>query len=483
MDREKTSITRKGAIFQPLNLSIQCFGVYGGLSEIDAMQPELTIYCLGEFEIDGLPMQPRGLKQTVLLAYLATNLGRPCARSLLASTLWADRFDSQARQSLRQALSSLGKAFKACPGSLQIDRNTVWLNPDLVRVDVMDALAAMEDGRLEQAASLFRRGSFLEEIVARETGLADWLAPERARWADRARQAILDRAEQLICDARPVAAEEMTGWLLRQDPFDEAAVRIAMKAKEASGSVSGAVRLFRQLESTLRDELGVTPSRETMDCFEEVSRANSTPAAPLLSPMANGDHRPRVLVLPFSDIHAGPDGSTIADSLTDEVISALGRFPELAVIGRNTSIMYRDAPRDLPGLVRDLDIQYVVSGTVRRLGERLRIGVELDNAVAQEFVSSERRDCRIEDFYEMQDDLARAIAGAMEPELISAETRNISAVQSEALNYGRKHLLRAVILSAEPRTLFSPPKTLLPKFCKKIPTNWWLSRCWPMSIF
>lgn len=387
------------------------------------MQPELTIRCLGDFEIDGLPSQPRGLKQTALLAYLGANLGKPCSRATLISVFWSERFDDHARQSLRQALSSLGKAFGSCPGSLHIDRHTVWLDPERVSVDLIDAQSALEDGSLELAASNFRRGIFLEKAVAKEPALADWLVFERTRWAELARQAVLARANQLFEGSRPVAAEEMANWLLRQDPLDEAAVRLAMKSKAASGSIAGAIRLYKQFEGAFMDELGVAPDPETVACFKELGRANGARAISLIAGSDKNDHRPRVMVLPFTDTHAGPDGSSMADSLTDEVISALGGFPELAVTGRNTSFIYRDTTRDLPGLVRDLDIQYVVSGTVRRLGDRMRISIELDDAVAQQFVSSERRDCQVTEFYDVQYDLARAIAGAIVPELMSATTR------------------------------------------------------------
>lgn len=405
------------------------------------MQPDLTIRCLGEFEIDGLPSQPRGLKQTALLAYLATNLGKPCSRSTLISVFWGERFDDHARQSLRQALSALGKTFRPFPGSLHIDRHTVRLDPARVSVDLIDAHSALKDGSLELAASIFRRGIFLEKAVAKEPALADWLVFERTKWAELTRQAVLARARQLFEGTCPVAAEEMTNWLLRQDPLDEAAVRLAMKAKAASGSVAGAIRLYKQFESAFTGELGVAPSPETVACFEELGQANGAPAVPLIAGSAENDHRPRVMVLPFTDPHAGPDGSLMADSLTDEVISALGRFPELAVTGRNTSLVYRDTIRDLPGLVRDLGIQYVVSGTVRRLGDHLRIGIELDDAVAQQFVSSERRDCRMAEFYDVQEDIARAIAGAIVPELMSATTRKCASRPIASLALWEKALV------------------------------------------
>ena len=312
------------------------------------------------------------------------------------------------------------------PGCLNIDRQSVWLDPSKVSVDLAEAQTALNNGDFEKAASLFRRGEFLDKAVAKDAGFSDWLLVERTRWSDLARKAVLQRAEDLLKDDSPVAAEEMTLWLLRRDPLDEAAVLLAMRAKAATGSVSGAMRLYKEFESAFARELGVAPAPETVAAFEGLAKSNGPTIRLVPADPSEPDHRPRVVVMPFTDIHAGPDGSTMADSLTEEVIDALGRFSELAVTGRETSFSYRNVSRDMPALVRDLDIQYVVSGTVRRLGERLRIRVELDDAIAQQFVSSEKRDCLIEDFYDVHEDLARAIAGAIEPELISDTTRKFA---------------------------------------------------------
>jgi len=390
------------------------------------MKPQIRLYCLGDFKVDGLPRPLSGRKQTALLAFLATNLGSPCSRSKLASIFWGDRFDDQARQSLRQALSSLRKAFGTRSDCLQIKRETVCLDASWVSVDTKDAETAMANGNLEQAATLFRRGSLLESMTSRETGFSDWLVIERAKWGEMARQAVLGRGEQLLDKGQPVAAEEMATWLLRLHPYDEPTLRLVMRAKAKSGSTSGAIKLYRQFENTLKDELGVVPARETMDCLEHLMRADGGRRESAMPQISSGAPRTRVIILPFTDIHAGPEGSTMADCLTDEVIAALGRFLEMAVTGRNTSFAYRDMSRDLPDLVRDLDIQYVVSGTVRRLGNRLRINVELDDAVAQRFVSSEKLDCPVEEFYDVQENLARAIAGAIEPELTSDTTRKFA---------------------------------------------------------
>lgn len=405
------------------------------------MTTDIRINCLGDFSVHGLSQEIRGRKQVGLLAYLATNLGTSCSRDKLISIFWGDRFDNQAKQSLRQGISSLRKAFEFCPGGLEVDRKTVRLNPAYVRVDLTDAKTAIANGCLELAAEIFRRGGFLETMTSEETGISEWLSIERAKWAELTRQAVLGQAQALYDSKSPVAADEMAGWQLRQDPFDESAVRIVMRARAAAGSVSGAVALFRQFEKTLENELGIKPAQETNNCYKDLVATNDGVRDRISMPPETEDHRPRVIVLPFADVLSGMEDSLIADSLTDEVISALGRFPELLVTGRNTSVAYREAPCDPPTLVRELGIRYVVSGTVRRLGDKLRISFEVDDAVAQRFVSSARRDCLVEEFYTVQEDLARTIAGAIEPAIQTDVAHEYSKRPIDSLGLWEKALV------------------------------------------
>ena len=81
----------------------------------------IEIQCLGEFGAQGLAVDLRGVKQVALLGFLAVNLGKPCSRELLISIFWEDRFNDQARQSLRQALSTLRRAFRTCPAGLEVE--------------------------------------------------------------------------------------------------------------------------------------------------------------------------------------------------------------------------------------------------------------------------------------------------------------------------------------------------------------------------
>ena len=238
--------------------------------------PAIEIRCLGDFAVHGLAADLRGAKQIALLGYLAANLGKACPRQTLISIFWADRFDDQARQSLRQSLSALRRAFSSCPGGLNIERDSVHLNPDWVSVDIKQAEAAAANDDLAIAAGIFRRGDFLAGLTPKDSAIADWLMMERAKWREIARHTVTDHGGTLLRQGQLDDADQAATWLVRQDPLDEAATRLAMRAKAALGAPAEAAKLYLQLTRNLQTELGVKPATETTNCFNQLHDGTDT---------------------------------------------------------------------------------------------------------------------------------------------------------------------------------------------------------------
>ena len=377
------------------------------------MRPKVQIHCLGEFRIEGLPEPVRGRKQIALLGYLASNLGRPCSRSTLASIFWGDRFDDQARQSLRQALSSLGKVFKMCPDSLQVSRESVSLNPARVSVDVIDAETALAENDLESSADIFQRGVFLQSLATKDPNTSDWLAIERAKWQEMARQAVTSRANQLHDNASLVAAEELATWLLAQDSLDEEALRLMMKIKAASGSVSSAVKLYHHFKGTLQSELGVEPSQATIECYDNLQHAKA--------PNSLWLGRPAVAVLPFKNVSGEEQQEYFVDGLTEDIITELSYWRTFPVIARNSTFVYKGVAVDPRQVAKELGAGFILGGSVRKSGTRIRVSAQLINANTSHHVWAEKYDRELSDVFELQDDLTRSIAAVIEPAIVQFE--------------------------------------------------------------
>ncbi|MDH3738096.1 MAG: hypothetical protein OER92_02805 [Alphaproteobacteria bacterium] len=120
--------------------------------------------------------------------------------------------------------------------------------------------------------------------------------------------------------------------------------------------------------------------------------------------------KPSVAVLPFTNMSANPDDEYFSDGLTEDIITELARFRELAVIARNSTFQFKDRATDVASVGRELGARYVVEGSVRHAGERIRINAQLVEADGGAHVWADRWDRDIGDIFAVQDELTRTIA-------------------------------------------------------------------------
>ncbi|WP_377192894.1 tetratricopeptide repeat protein [Ruegeria meonggei] len=131
--------------------------------------------------------------------------------------------------------------------------------------------------------------------------------------------------------------------------------------------------------------------------------------------------RPSIAVLVFDNLSDDADQSFFAEGMAEDVISALSRFHWFFVISRNTSFSYQGRTVGAEQVARDLGVQYVLEGSVRRAGNKVRVSAQLIDAVANHYVWTERFDSVIEDIFDLQDEITQKIVGAVAPEYLSAE--------------------------------------------------------------
>jgi TolB-like protein len=123
--------------------------------------------------------------------------------------------------------------------------------------------------------------------------------------------------------------------------------------------------------------------------------------------------RPAIAVLPFANMSGDPEQVYFSDGITEDIITEISRFRELFVIARNSSFQYRDKSIDVRRIGRELDVQYVVEGSVRKLGDRVRVTAQLIHAVTGNHLWAERYDRDLADVFTLQEDLAHAIAATI----------------------------------------------------------------------
>ncbi len=127
--------------------------------------------------------------------------------------------------------------------------------------------------------------------------------------------------------------------------------------------------------------------------------------------------RPSIVVLPFDNMSADADQEFLADGIVEDVTTELSRFRTLFVIARNSAFSYKGARKDVRAIAAELDVNYVVEGSVRRAGNRLRITAQLIEAATGAHIWAERWDRTMDDLFDVQDELTSAIVAGVEPEL------------------------------------------------------------------
>ena len=135
--------------------------------------------------------------------------------------------------------------------------------------------------------------------------------------------------------------------------------------------------------------------------------------------------RPAVAVLPFENMSGDPEQEYFADGLTEDIITALSRWRSFPVIARNSTFAYKGTSPDIRRVGEELGARYVVEGSVRKAGSRVRITTQLINAETGHHVWAERYDRELEDIFELQDEITLQIAATMEPELQRVEKQRI----------------------------------------------------------
>ena len=141
-------------------------------------------------------------------------------------------------------------------------------------------------------------------------------------------------------------------------------------------------------------------------------RAEAAPSVP---------DKPSVAVLPFENMSGDTDQEYFSDGITEDIITALSRIRQLFVIARNTTFTYKGRAVDVPAVARDLGVRYVLEGSVRKAGNRVRITAQLIDGATGNHLWAERYDRDLEDIFAVQDEITRVVAGAIEPEITKAE--------------------------------------------------------------
>lgn len=381
----------------------------------------LEIRLMGPFEarLNGDTVPVRSRRARALLGLLALSPSRCVTRDGAASLLWPDRGEAQARASLRQELSALKKTLE--PLGVEV------FEADADRIELVEGAPVSFDVWSEDLADGALRGALMEDVDLRFEAFEDWRRHQNAAILAR----MTARLESALASAEGLqdwdAVTAMADRILRFDPLNEAAVAGKMRVALARGRRPEALAVYREHEARLARELDAAPGAALAAIVSEAEGRPSDSGAPRQAAVGRTIFaRPAVLLLCFEHLGGDEDGQMIAEGIADDLRMTLSYWRWFPVIGPE-AIGWKTAREiDLRASAAEVGAGYVVSGSVRRMGGRIRISASLTEAASGRTLWSEAFDGTMDDIFAFQEEVSRAIVARLEPRLGQAEAERIS---------------------------------------------------------
>ena len=417
-----------------------------------------------------------GRRERLLLSYLALSPNGRRPRSKLAVVLWGDTAARETvLDNLRTCLWALRKAIGDVKHDvIASDGEDIVLNLSAFEVDALTfrTLATRQSaGDLEVAANLYR-GELLGGLEIESEEFESWLRVERTAYHEQIKDVLLRLMAKLDEAGETKRAIESGLRMLQLDPLHEAAARSLMRLYAGSDRRTAAIQVYREVAERLRKELDVEPQAETHCVYEEVRGSSETvrqpSAAPprAMHPVPNSYGRPRrtpflggksvrrraaatvlavalltvcvggaywywlqiprpastyapahaisIVVLPLANLSGDPAQEFFSDGMTEEITAALVKVPNLRVVARTSAFQFKGQGRDIRGVAHSLGATHVIEGSVRKDGTRVRISAQLILADTGTHLWTENYDRELTDLFAVQDEIAHAIAVALQ---------------------------------------------------------------------
>ena len=388
----------------------------------------MRLRLIGQMEawtINSESVLPLGRKTRALLAILALSGSRPVIRSRLAELLWSQRHEEQARASLRQEIHRLLEALQPTGAEIiRVTRDHLSLRTELVWVDVDEVLRATPS---DPSSLSLLDGELLDEFDGIDPALDQWLATERERLRDKARNI----AEALLNEqGSPETVIPVAKQLLDIDRAHEGAWRALMRAHAARGERGMAIQAYERCRSAMADLLDATPSPETQRLAAEI-RAGESPVLTMAKQAEPSRPEPRpngarggakVGVLPLQLLGTGEEESHLSLGLAEEVTAALARFRWMFLV--SSSSLAQFGSRDEAALRRTFGLDFLLDGSVQRVARRLRVTMRLlDLRDGNRIAWARRFDRQMNDLLSLQDEIAAEVVAQIDPEILLIEGR------------------------------------------------------------
>lgn len=380
---------------------------------------------------------PKAKKTQAVLAYLCLAQGERLLRNRIAGIVWDRSGEAQARDSLRHAL---GEIARSGHWHLEMDHDTVQLDISGCWIDVF---AGPDQPEL-----------LLDSLYGISTSFDQWLMAERFRLEEHWRNMLEKELGDLVAQSEPAELRAAAARkLLNVVPTNEVAVRSLMLAFAELDEPAQAIREYERFRAVIDVSLGLPPSKTTTALYEmirtdariraarpikrappiepdpeptEVSARRGKAAVPAMAAASAVPAEPwapwaSVAVLPFRNLTGASEGNLISEGLLEDLVEVLSRVPNLFVISRLSSTAFQAQQKTSIEIGEALGVRYVLSGSVRVIGSRLRLIAELAETENGKALWVSKYDETLGDVIAVQTRLSEAIVQSVAPHLRSAE--------------------------------------------------------------
>ena len=397
----------------------------------------LALKVLGNFEIRdaaGSPLSVPTRKTRALLGYLAVYADKPQQRDRLMSLLWGDRSDKQARHSLSQALLALRKlGFEHGVKLLETTGDQVTLSSDAIDIDLARFRAYQADDPAKAVS--FYGGPLLDGFTIPDPAFEEWLWATRPQLHDLACNALERAADAAVVEGDIREAIELLRRLVELDLLREESHRRLMRLLYASGDRSGALRQYQTCAIILKRELQVEPGAETKAVFDEIGTGSTElEGATPLDAFRREIEKPTIAALPFSNLGDEPSQELLCEGMADDIITGLSRFHSVNVIARSSSFVFKNQEHNVRKTAHALGARYLLEGSIRRSGAKLRVTAQLVDADSGKEVWSERYDRELDDIFTLQDEITEAIIASIEPAIGYRERERVRRMRPSSMD-------------------------------------------------
>ena len=422
-------------------------------------------------ELDGQPLAGRAVqrRRLGLLALLATSRARGAgaglSRDKLIALLWPTATAENGRHYLSDSVYRINEALGA--EVVAAEGDSLRLDTTLLPSDVVDFAAAVSSSDHEAAVQLYTGPLMDGFFMSDSPEFERWIEAERARLAADYARSIEALATESTRKKSHADAVRWLSMLAAHDPYSGRVALLLMKAMRDAGDRAGALRHARVHEQLLQQELELKPDADVAAFAESLRTETAGPHSPSVAPVTSLPSAPptpflpvsstsassassassafhplarrtlligavlamgilatlvvvrgrtaaspnvrSLAVLPFTNVSADAGNEYFSDGMTEELIATLGRVEGLEVASRTSAFAYKNRSLDVREIGRQLGVDAVVEGSVRKEGSSLRITTQLVDARSGRQLWSEAYDREAGDLFAVQEEIARSI--------------------------------------------------------------------------